>query len=300
MTTVVLCSNLSCEIGASAMYKCLDEKSHVVSMKIPDAKSFETTSRMISLCEINPVQIVMVGTYWLDCLEQLLEKYKDSYFIIYCFGQIPKKVNSKISYFCGGRGVGPAQFIFDLAKKKNLPQTFVKLFEKNYSHIIKLIDDRIYNKNIVETQPFYTGFFNYDSMDLTLFEKFTKLFQGEYDFDDIIKSGRSIVASQVQMANERVVNNSKEVTLHNGVKAVLTEGPELINLTHDALHKKYPSAQVSLVVSLKFGTKNDELAYSIRSFDDQLNASHLAQKINGDGNQTAAGGRLSFTLPIPF
>ena len=58
--------------------------------------------------------------------------------------------------------------------------------------------------------------------------------------------------------------------LKDGTKAVITKASELVNLTHDALHNKYPETSVTLVVGIKFAqgqNQNDEISYSIRSFN---------------------------------
>jgi len=290
---------MPCEVGAAALYKCLDETCAVVQMKIPDARSFESTLKEINKIASAPKKIIVIGTYW-TCLTQLLEALPSTQFVLYCFGKSVEDKSPNLTLFSGENGVGPAQFLFNLAKEKSTSQTLIKLFEKNFSQVITLIDDRIYNRNITESQPFYTGLFNYGEMDLPLFDKFVKLFQGDYQLDDVIKSGKTIVSAQMQMAKERVVNNSKTTKLSNGMTAVMTEAPELVNLTHDALHQKHPEAQLTMILSIKFGTQHDELAYSFRSFDQGLDASDLAKKVNGDGNNSAAGGRLRFDIPLPF
>ena len=110
-----------------------------------------------------------------------------------------------------------------------------------------MLDDRIYNRNIAETQSFYTGLFNFDSVDLPLFEKFTKLFQGDYPLYEVIKSGQRIALAQ----------QNQDSHFANGTSAVVTEAPKLVNLAHDALRKKHPKAQVSIILNMRSLIQNN-------------------------------------------
>jgi hypothetical protein len=302
---VILVSTMPCEVGAGALYHCLDEKALVFMMKIPEARDFNATIKVLAQ-EVKDFssEIVMIGTYWADCLEQLVAHYFESKFRIYCPGKPLdlKFKTDKVTFVSGETGVGPSRFLFELAKETCQSTLLPKLFEKNYSSVMTFIDHRFVNHNIMENQPFYTGLFNFGDMELSLYDKFVNLFRGEYDLSEIINSGKAIVNSQVLMAKERALKNSRLEKLSDGTVAAVTEGPELVNLTHDAIHEKYPEAKVTLVVGIKFGPsrEEDELSYSIRSFDMSVNAQSLAKKVGGDGSCNTAGGRIKIELPTPF
>ena len=85
-----------------------------------------------------------------------------------------------------------------------------------------MIEDRIYNRNITSNQQFFTGMFNINN-DRTLYENFLKLFQGGYNIDDVMKLGRNLLDSQMNIVKERIIKNSKVVKLEDGTEAVLTE-----------------------------------------------------------------------------
>lgn len=68
--------------------------------------------------------------------------------------------------------------------------------------------------------------------------------------EDIIKSERTITASQIQLTRERVIRNSKYVTLEDETKAVVTEASDLVNITHDTLHNKYHDAEISIIMNM--------------------------------------------------
>jgi hypothetical protein len=298
VTTVVLCSSFPCEIGAAVMYNVLDEKSDVVAMTVANSKDFSKTISLIDKVCRQPKNIIMLGTYWADILREMLEHYESTTFTLYCFGEELNMNADNLSQFSGINGVGPTKFLLDLAEPKCSAKLFT-LFVNKFTDVLRYIDDRIYNKNIMENQIFYTGLFNTEPIEMPLFDKFTNLFTGCYDLPTIMAIGRTIVSAQMGMARERATNNSKKVILQNNVTAVVTEGPDLINLTHDALHQKYPDSAVTIVMNMKFGEK-DYLAYSIRAFDESISAMDMAKKINGDGNRSAAGGRITFEFPIPF
>ncbi|XWV26443.1 putative orfan [Tupanvirus soda lake] len=301
VNTVILSSTFPCEIGAAAVYHCLDKDSCVVLMSITEAKNFDKTVDAIIKCNPTPQTIIMIGTYWKDELENLLERFCGATFCLYCFGECLNIEASNLKQFSGASGIGPTKYLIDLVIDKYGNSSLFNLFINSFSVVFKFIDDRIYNKNIVDNQFFYTGLFNYDNEGptTTLFEKFMNLLEGRYDLTDIIETGRVITSAQMCMARERAKNNAKKITLKNGESAVVSEACDLINLTHDALHLEYPECQVSVLLQMRFG-EQDQLAYSVRSFDQSVDASVFGKAVNGDGNKTAAGGRLNHEFPIPF
>ena len=193
-----------------------------------------------------------------------------------------------------------------LAEAEGESATCVRLIRKVFKNAIQMIDDRFNFRNVDRNQAFFTGMFNVEPAndDISLFDKFYNFFQGSYNEDELTNQGQSILNAQMMVAKERVINNSKQVELKDGTKAVITKASELVNLTHDALHNKYPETSVTLVVSIKFAqgqNQNDELSYSIRSFNPSVvNAQTLAQSIGGDGTKTTAGGRVGIHIVCPF
>jgi hypothetical protein len=298
---VVLVSLMPCEIGASALYKCLDESSYVMPMKINEARSFDLTTNRIMEVSSAPSEIIMLGTYWIEPLPLLMEKYNNTKFTVYCPGEIPDITSNNLTMDSADSGVGMATYMLNMAKKRSGSASLIKLFENKFSHVINLMDDRAYGRNLAETQPFYTGIFNYGSINIDIYDKFVKLFEGDYSIKEIIKAGKMIVSAQMQMAQERVLKNSKVTKLSDGSIAVVTEAPDLMNLTHESLHQKHPEAQITILMNMKFSQSgSDELCYSFRSFNINVDVSSLAKKVNGDGSKTAAGGRVKHEFPIIF
>lgn len=159
------------------------------------------------------------------------------------------------------------------------------------------IDDRCAFDKVEQTQSFFTGFFNTDT-DVDVFKRYVNLFSGDYDLRAIVDLGNMVLQSQRTLVRDRVMRNAKTVQLAAGVKATVVEAPELVNLTHEEIHHKFPNVPVTIVVHMKL--PSDELVFSLRSFDGYTDVKNMARQIGGDGKQNCAGGSIRWTLPIPF
>lgn len=87
-STVILSSNLPCEIGASALYNCLDEDSAVIQMTIQNSKDYDLTCNEITNINESPTQIIMIGTYWEQHLAKLISKFEKTQIILYYFSDL--------------------------------------------------------------------------------------------------------------------------------------------------------------------------------------------------------------------
>ena len=301
--TVILSSDFLCEVAFPAIYHCLNESSESAIMTITNAKIFEKTLDAITKVCTNPSCIIMIGTYWQDCLLKLLNHFHNAQFYIHTFGA-SFDVCSKNLIVCGNEQELMPWFL-DLVSKDCLSKSLFNLFVNTSKNILKYINDRIYNRNIVDNQVFFTGLINFvdpitQLQTKSMYEKYIDVLEGNYDIAKILDEGKSIVGSQIFMTNERVLKNSKRVDLKNGVKAVVTEGTELVGLTHDSLHEKYPDAQVSIVLRMDLSVIQDKLVYSIRAYDNKVCASKLVENMKGGGNDVNAGGKIDFVFPLPF
>lgn len=104
------------------------------------------------------------------------------------------------------------------------------------------------------------------------------------------------------MAAERARKNRKIVTLQNGKRAVVTEAPELVNLSHKALRDEEKDCPVTITVRMCFGNgseSGDKMVFSVRTYDGS-DARELIEKIGGGGTESAAGGGVDFELKVPF
>ena len=302
---LVLVASNPCETAAGALYSALNAKAFVQVLQISAIKSLD--DKQISALQREHHDILMIGTYWTNKLPLFVQCFPTSSIVILCPGAPSSSLTEskypdvKLVY-----DSNPCAFVLQLAQDEGESETCVRLMRKMFKNAIQMIDDRFNFRNVERNQAFFTGIFNVEptSDDTSLLAKFYNFFQGGYDEEELTNQGRAILNAQLMMAKERVINNSKQVQLKDGTKAVMTEASELVNLTHDALHTKFPDAGVTLVVGIKFGEENsqtDELSYSIRSFNPSaVNAQSLAQTIGGDGTQTTAGGRVPIHIACPF
>lgn len=295
MNCLVLVASNPCETAAGALYQALFPNATVRVMSVSSIRHL--TEEQIRILP-SAKSILMIGTYWQDKLPMFVQIWPLMPITILCPGIVPNLNFPNVLFVSDPE---PCHFAINVALLEMESKTCAQLMNKMLEKEITMIDDRFNYRNVEQNQAFFTGMFNLESKndELTLFDRFYGLFCGKYDQTDIIAGGQAILNSQLMLAKERVINNSKQIQLQDGTKAVLTEASELVNLTHDALHRKFPDAAVTLVVGLKFGEK-DEMSYSIRSFDSDVNAQTLAHKIGGDGTATTAGGRVAIDIPYPL
>jgi hypothetical protein len=316
MKILLLLSSMPCESGISSLIKpMMNQKSHfdVKIMTVFEAKSkskFEDVLKQ-NVPRDGPSIVLMVGDYWLAAdLKAVSGDYlSKASFHMYCFGSCPPSEEFPPNvFFTSGNAnnMGPITWTLKelcLLDRESIDSGLAQFYLKQHSEAIRMMEDRALGRNILENQVFLTGICNIGTLEMTVVEKFDMYFLGKITFDYVMKNGSIIIGSQLVMTHDRVVNNSKIVnlTLENGkdIKAVLTEGPDLINMTHTSLQSKYPEAQVTIVLGMKFSENNDEISYSFRAVDKTVNVETIAQKINGGGAPDSAGGRVSFNLYLP-
>lgn len=289
---------MPCEIGSAAMLKVLNENSEIIQMDVSDCKNTVLVQEKMQLSAncLNPCHFIFFGTYWPN-MNEIAQTFPNDKYTIYCFGKDAPYPSSPYFNIVTSAQESPCQFLFKEATKNTSSASLISLFVSRYSKVMSWMDDRMTFKNIHDNQPFFTGMFNIEH-NIPLFDRYMKLFTGQYDLDYIVSTGKQIVDSQIHLASERAIHNSKQVELKDGTKAIMTEAPELVNLSHDALKQQYPDAKMTIVVNMKL--QSNQLAYSFRSFNGNVDVSQYARTIQGDGSNTCAGGRIPWTVPVPF
>jgi len=165
--------------------------------------------------------------------------------------------------------------------------------------LIDMINNRMCGKKTHYTQPLFTGLFN-TFTDIPFEEKIYKLFTDELIFEDIIKLGTSIVASQVQIARDRAIKNSRRGKFTSGKTYAVTEGPEFTNLTHEELHSLYNDVDVTVVTRLIFDKDNvDHVAHSLKSWNDDVDVRALVGT-HGGGTSDCAGARKHINIQLDY
>lgn len=243
-------------------------------------------------------EVVVIGTYWSRGDNAFDFTPVTDSLSIYSFGdeiEVDADLSAEVTYADRHDRFGPLRFAIEYAKL-HVSSMLIELFTNTKSELIELIDQRALGLNTIGTQPFFTGFFNYfENTDHV--SNFVRLFTGSIDYNEVQEMGKAIYQSQIQMAAERAANNSKIVTLRNGLTALVTEAPELCNLSHGALHDLKSEHPVTITV--KMGLKTDKMHYSVRTYDG-TDARSIVEVIDGGGSDIAAGGTIDFTLPFPL
>lgn len=136
-------------------------------------------------------------------------------------------------------------------------------------------------------QHLSTGLANYSPQ--TTHQALEQLIQHPENLDDVLDIGEQIYNSQMQMVRNRVELNSRSYTFSDfpDIKCAIASASELVVLTHEVLHAKYPDAAVSVVVNFGFNG-GDQLRYSLRSYDG-TNVQNIAKKYGGGGTPVSAG-----------
>jgi len=117
--------------------------------------------------------------------------------------------------------------------------------------------------------------------------------------------GLKIFKTHLVLCSNRAEKNSQIVKLKDGTSAAITCATELLNLTHEQLHKKYPEVKVTITTAVQFQKDNTTaLSLSIRTYDDNISVKTIVDDINlatnnlksmGSDSNNAAGGRINFS-----
>jgi len=169
---------------------------------------------------------------------------------------------------------------------------------KHHSPLLKILNDRSIGQNVEETQPFFTGLANLPGENSEE-ENIYLILTGEYRLENVIKIGLNILKSQRVMARNRAMKNARQGEFKDGTTYVVSEAPELVNLTHEALRKEHPSVDVTICASLKFTRDQDQVAHSMRSWNPTVDVKKLIGE-RGGGSSTAAGGRVNIDISLDY
>lgn len=289
---------MPCEAAAAALFGLIDGVVCIGQKIEQTTESFDSILKPIQDQKTTTgteIKILLLGTYWRQAAIAAVS-------CIY--------PNAVFTTYMSNLTQGPVAFVCEYAKSIALPTNLFTILVQNfYADALHIIDCRFLGKNIVENQAFFTGLFNHSAFDpkMSNFDRFQQFFRGKVTFAELIKTGAIIVDSQLALCVERAEKNSRTVRLASGQLATVTNGSDLINLTHEALHKK-TETPVTIVLTLKFpeSSNKTEIAYSVRSHDEKISAIDLISKLPVEdpskvgGNALAAGGRIPIDVPLQF
>ena len=323
MTVLVITSSMPCEVSLAALTSFMGSDFLIVPMQsmsnIEQIKlDIITKIHSFPLSKNRPFQqrLLFIGSYWdKTMLEDLSRTVKIDQ---YNFPETPtaddafaKKPHFFVANYVALNGI---QF-------KDIPVSFIQSTLKSHERFFTLLDQRYNSENVNETEQLFSGLYVPITKDLNetppamqvLFDNVLQVLQQRLALDDVLKTGRSIVDMRMNLAHERVLNNSSVRTLANGQKVVIVNAPDLINVTHDALHKKYPDVPLTTTVALQLKNDKVELSLSLRTYGGETSPSSLDLKklvndINtkvalwssqkneaiGMANENVGGGRIEF------
>ena len=179
----------------------------------------------------------------------------------------------------------------------------------NNSKLFELLDARYDNNTdkILETEPLFAGLSNHKEVSNILnsiFESIQDILFGRVKFDQIMNEGLKIFKAHIALSANRAEKNSHIVILEDGTPAAITCAFDLINLTHEQLHKKYPEVDVTITTALQFQKDNTtSLSLSVRTYSkDTISVKTIIENVNktvgydaiGSDSNNAAGGRIKF------
>jgi hypothetical protein len=162
------------------------------------------------------------------------------------------------------------------------------------------------NNKILETEILFSALATYKSLPTlsARFECIKDILSKKIKFDDIMTQGLSIFKSNLILCVNRAENNSHIVKLKDGTLAAITCATELLDLTHEKLHEKYPEIKVTITTALQFQKDNKTaLSLSIRTYDNDISVKNIVLNINtatnsdktmGFNSNNACGGRINF------
>jgi hypothetical protein len=157
----------------------------------------------------------------------------------------------------------PIDFVKGVVLKNVLDKPRNKGFLKQHQDTLQITVDRFEGKTI--NSAFFTGLYQLNSFS---YDSYMMIFLNETTFKECLKNGTQILESQIKMAHARAVKNSTIVeTVINGelIKIVVTDAPDLCNLTHAELIKQYPDVHITMTTYLMYENQQASIKTSFRS-----------------------------------
>ena len=189
---------------------------------------------------------------------------------------------------------------------------FVEGFLNRFKREIECLEDRFRGKNIELNQPFFTGIFELGAdssiiktAEANLDDKFWLYFNSwdENKYTKVCSLGSSLISYQKRLVVERVEKNHRFITTKKGVKGVVADSPEFINLCHQALHDRFPEQDLTVVHYTKWNEQGVWDVYSFRpqnGKNDQVDVEKIAYSLGGGGNKDMAGATIAASNVLPF
>lgn len=295
VTWVLTASNMPDCVASAAFAQVVFGYTPVFVPHTTEFNKIEDVFAALHDCRKNDI-LFIIGSFWKNSLKLLSDYFANVK--IYAFGdEIKNDFASNINIYRDISKRGAIDWIYNVSiGLDNSRQELVKSFMNSNKEILDKCNKRCFGAGDYDVQVLFTGVYAL-AENGNLFQVFVDLFTHTINYNDVISRGKMLIENHQQIAAERARKNSKLVTLRNGKKAIMTEGPELINFTHEALMKHHKEAEYTIVVRYQFApddNTDDKLCLSIRTINPSNNAMELLLGCeNAGGSNTAAGGQIN-------
>ncbi len=230
--------------------------------------------------------LVIIGTFWKRDLDFISNRFGKT--MIYAFTD---KIVGNDSAFIDTNKEGAIQWLSTVFSPD-------PVFMSDFDEILKLCNIRCFGQGNEKVQELFNGVYA-RSRNGDNYAVFNDLFTKKISPEQIIELGRLVLENNIQIVNDRVQRSSKLYKLNQGM-ASISEGTDMINLTHDALRKKY-NTDITVVFRYDFSEHGDKMCYSVRSHNPSISALDILKNLeNSGGSDSAAGGQTSTNFQLQF
>lgn len=230
--------------------------------------------------------LIIIGTFWKNNMDFITKRFAKT--MIYAFGD---KIENCDNVFVDIDKIGAIRWLVSLFSPD---REFISYFEE----LIKMCNIRCFGQGDENVQILFNGIYA-KSKNGNNYDVFIDLFTKKISMEQVCELGRIILDNNIRIVNERVDKSSKTISHRCGTMAI-AEGSEMINLTHDALRKKY-NTDITAVFRYEFASTGDKLCYSVRTYNSTINALEVLKYAeNAGGSNFAAGAQITIVFELPF
>lgn len=231
--------------------------------------------------------LIIIGTFWKNNINFITAQFPMT--VVYSFGD--KMNGTGASVFIDTNKTGAIHWLTTMFSPN---QEFMMYFDE----LIKMCNIRCFGQGNENVQILFSGVYA-KSKNGNIYGVFNDLFTKKISMEQVCELGRIILDNNIQIVNERVCKNSKLIQHRLGTMSI-AEGTEMINLTHDALRKKY-NTDITVVFRYEFSFTGDKICYSVRTYDSTINALEILYGLeNAGGSAMASGVQVSTIFQLPF
>lgn len=305
-TLIFLTSDLGCEVAIGSFTRFILPKSVHIKLSRTELSTGEylKTTVIPSFQKQYPegFSLYMFGDFFtkpfiveaLDDVDEILKTWA------YTFDQKTRERGAN-GWVEACTDQSPLDAVISIAKEHRKWTPIDDFVLKQHSEFISMLDNRALGVNVEATQALFAGLYETSTKDkVDLDEKIYQVFCGHINLGDVTELGATILKNQRNLARERALKNARTGTFADGTKYVVTDAPELVNLTHGELLREHPDVHVTICTKLLFESgQPDRIAHSMRSWNKKVSVKRIIGE-RGGGSDTAAGGTTEVDVKIDY